>query len=60
MTKEEKIKVGIRKEHFDHMMTEFGRENSGLRESEHLDVHDVDLDEEFVILSATLSERTVQ
>jgi len=58
--KDQSIKVGIRKEEFDTLLTEYGKEAKSLRQNEFLESTDVDLDEDFVIISANLTERTVQ
>lgn len=56
----ERIKIGLRKEEFDTLLTEHGKEMKGLRENEYVESTDIDLDEDFVIISANLTERTIQ
>ena len=60
MTKEQEIRVGIRKEVFDDLITEYGREVDALRESDILTVNDVSVDSDIVVIKATLSEGTMQ
>ena len=60
MTKEQEIRVGIRKEVFDDLITEYGREVDALRRSDILTVNDVSVDSDIVVIKATLTEETVQ
>lgn len=60
MTKEQEIRVGIRKEEFDDLITEYGREVDALRSSDILTVNDVSVDSDIVVIKATLTEETVQ
>lgn len=60
MTKEQEIRVGIRKEEFDDLITEYGREVDALRVSDILTVNDVSVDSDIVVIKATLTEETVQ
>jgi hypothetical protein len=60
MTKEQEIRVGIRKEEFDDLITEYGREVDALRGSDILTVNDVSVDSDIVVIKATLTEETVQ
>lgn len=54
------IRVGIRKEVFDDLITEYGRDVDALRGSDILTVNDVSVDSDIVVIKATLSEETVQ
>lgn len=56
----QEIRVGIRKEVFDEMITSYGKDNHSLRGAETLDVKDVSMEEDIVIIKAELSEGTVQ
>lgn len=56
----ERIKIGLRKEEFDTLLTEHGKETKGLRENEYVESTDIDLDEDFVVISANLTERIIQ
>lgn len=60
MTKEQEIRVGIRKEEFDDLITEYGREVDALRGSDILTVNEVSVDSDIVVIKATLTEETVQ
>lgn len=56
----QEIRVGIRKEKFDDLITEYGRGIDALRGSDQLTVNDVSVDSDIVVIKATLSEETVQ
>ena len=60
MTKEQEIRVGIRKETFDEMITDYGKGIDALRSSDTLTVNDVSVDSDIVVIKATLTEETVQ
>ena len=60
MTKEQEVRVGIRKEVFDEMITDYGKNIDALRSSDTLTVNDVSVDSDIVVIKATLSEETVQ
>lgn len=60
MTKEQEIRVGIRKEAFDDLITKYGRAVDALRRSDTLTVNEVSMDPDIVVIKATLTEETVQ
>lgn len=54
------IRVGIRKKKFDEMVTDYGKDIQALRGNENLSVDTVTVEEDIVVIKATLSEGTVQ
>ena len=60
MTKEQEVRVGIRKTKFDEMVTDYGKDIQALRGNENLSVDTVTVEEDIVVIKATLSEGTVQ
>ena len=56
----QEIRVGIRKEIFDEIITDYGKNIDALRSSETLTVDDVWVDSDIVVIKATLTEEIVQ
>ena len=56
----QEIRVGIRKTKFDEMVTDYGKDIQALRSTESLEVNSVTVEEDIVVIKATLSEGTVQ
>ena len=56
----QEIRVGIRKEIYDEIITDYGKNIDALRSSETLTVDDVSVDSDIVVIKATLTEEIVQ
>lgn len=54
------VRLGILKNDFDDMITDFGKNRASLRSNESLDVKDIDVDHDIVVIKAELTENTVQ
>lgn len=54
------VRLGILKNDFDDMITDFGKNRASLRSNESLDVKDIAVDHDIVVIKAELTENTVQ